>query len=122
MTMTADILLPIILCLFGSQGFWTWLMGRNNQSKQILNEVKALREDFDMEKAVNARTRIIRFNDELLNEIKHSKEMFDQVLGDIDTYEKYCSLHPNFLNNKTALSVSHIKKVYQECENNRTFL
>lgn len=120
--MTIEILIPVIVALFTSQGFWTWLMNRNSQTKQILAEVKCLRADFDQEKAVTARTRILRFNDELLNETKHSKEMFDQALGDIDAYEKYCAKHPEFLNNRTTLSVEHIKRVYQKCEESRTFL
>lgn len=122
MTVTVDLLVPIILALFGSQGFWTWLTNRNNQSKQILSEVKALREEFDREKAITARTRILRFNDELLNDGRHSKEMFDQVLSDIDVYEKYCNANSNFLNNRTAMSVQHIKRVYQKCEEEHSFL
>lgn len=120
--MTVELLIPIIIALFGSQGFWTWLMNRNSQTKQILNEVKALREDFDREKAVSARSRILRFNDELLNEIRHSKETFDQVLGDIDSYERYCRDNPAFVNSKTEMSVAHIKRIYQQCEDERSFL
>ena len=122
MTITFDLLVPIIIAIFGSQGFWTWLANRNSQSKQVLTEIKGLRAEFDMERAITARSRIIRFNDELLNDTKHSKEMFDQVLADIDTYEKYCSDNPKFLNNKTGLSIQNIKKVYQRCEDDRSFL
>ena len=122
MTITIEILLPIIIAIFGSQGFWTWLTNRNSQAKQILAEVKSLRADFDKEKAVTARYRILTFNDELLSDTRHSKEMFDQVLADIDVYEKYCSANPDFLNNKTALSVQHIKRMYQKCEEEHSFL
>lgn len=120
--MTVEILIPVIVALFTSQGFWTWLMNRNSQSKQILAEVKSLRADFDREKAITARARILRFNDELLNHTMHSKESFDQALSDTDEYEKYCRAHPEFTNNRTTLSVEHIKRVYQKCEEERTFL
>lgn len=120
--MTIEILIPVIVALFTSQGFWAWLMNRNSQSKQILNEVKSLRADFDREKAITARARILRFNDELLNNAKHSKESFDQALSDTDDYEAYCRSHPDFANNRTALSVEHIKRVYQRCEEEHTFL
>lgn len=120
--MTIELIIPLFIALFGSQGFWTWLMNRNSQSKQILDEVKSLRADFDREKATTARARILRFNDELLNNTKHSKESFDQTLSDTDEYEKYCRTHPEFTNSKTALSIEHIKRVYQKCEEEHTFL
>lgn len=122
MTVSVQILLPIIIALFGSQGFWTWLTNRNSQSKQILAEVRSLRADFDREKAINARTQILRFNDELLNDTRHSKEMFDNVLSDVDSYEAYCRTHPEFENSRTKLSVEHIKKVYRQCEDDHRFL
>lgn len=66
----------------------------------------------DMDRAIASRIRIIRFNDELINEQKHSKESFDQVMGDIDTYEHYCEEHPKFRNNKSVMSIENIKRVY----------
>lgn len=124
-----EIVATIIVAIFGSQGFWSWLMSRNNESKKILDEMQSirqevcgLRDDFDLERTITARTRILHFNDELLNDAKHSKESFDQVLSDIDTYEKYCDAHPKFLNNRTAMSVSHIKRTYQKCEDEHSFL
>lgn len=117
-----ELLVTILVAIFSSQGFWTWLMNRSNQTKLILAEVRALRADFDQEKAIAARARILRFNDELLNDSKHSKESFDQTLSDIDTYEAYCTANPKFLNNKTAMSVDHIKRIYQKCEDEHTFL
>lgn len=124
-----EIIATIIVAIFGSQGFWSWLMSRNNDAKKILNEVQSirqevcsLRDDFDLEKTITARTRILRFNDDLLNNVKHSKESFNQVLSDIDTYEKYCETHPKFLNTRTAMSVSHIKRIYQKCEDEHSFL
>jgi len=67
----------------------------------------------DMDRAVTARVRILRFNDELLASRRHSKESFDQALEDIDSYEQYCREHPDFRNNKTLMSIQNIKKVYQ---------
>ena len=67
----------------------------------------------DMDRAITARVRILRFNDEVLASRRHSKESFDQALADIDAYEQYCHAHPEFKNNKTVLSIANIKKVYK---------
>ena len=65
------------------------------------------------DRAITARVRILRFNDELLRPMRHSKESFDQALEDVDRYENYCRAHPEFKNNKTVLSIANIKKVYK---------
>ena len=72
--------------------------------------------------ALEARRRILRFNDELLNHVMHSKEYFDEILSDIDIYERYCREHPNFPNNKTVMSIEHIKECYKKCEKEDSFL
>lgn len=79
-------------------------------------------ERLDMEAAITSRVRILRFNDELLRDEKHTKEAFDQVLSDIDVYEAYCSAHPEFKNNKTKMSASYITASYQEHLEKHDFL
>ena len=76
--------------------------------KVVESELKA-----DEDRAIRARIRILRFNDEVLSEKRHSKESFDQTLEDIDNYEKYCAEHPEFKNNKTLMSIKNIKTIYQ---------
>ena len=72
--------------------------------------------------AVSCRTRILRFGDELLHDIHHSKEHFDQILMDINKYEIYCDTHPNFKNNQAVMTIKHIKAVYAECMKDRDFI
>ena len=72
--------------------------------------------------ATTARYRILRFNDELLHGTRHSKEHFDQVLGDITSYESYCAGHPEYENNKAVLAIQHIKRIYQQCITENDFL
>ena len=72
--------------------------------------------------AITCRTRILAFGDEIRRGSKHSKESFDQVLEDIDTYEKYCRDNPDFKNNKTRLTTKKILEVYAECLNQDDFL
>ena len=88
----------------------------------IVREVRDLREEFDVSLANQARTRILRFNDELLRKDRHSKEMFDSVLEDVDSYERYCSEHPLYKNSKAVLAIANIKRCYEKCEQNNDFL
>lgn len=72
--------------------------------------------------ATNRRYRILRFDDEIRHSQKHTKEHFDQILDDITEYEKYCSNHPDYKNNKAILAIDNIKSTYRECCKNKTFL
>ena len=68
------------------------------------------------------RYRILRFDDEIRHDEKHTKEHFDQILEDITQYEKYCAAHPEFPNNKAVFAIKNIKNVYQRCTEEGTFL
>lgn len=108
-----------------------WIGRRTN--KELNQEVEKIKEKVDsiadkQEKleadmlqvdAVNCRIRILQFADELRRGVKHSKESFDQVISDIDTYERYCYDHPKFKNNKTVVSNERIIAAYNvRCEMN----
>lgn len=71
--------------------------------------------------AISSRVRILRFEDELQEERKHSKDSWDQAMADIDYYETYCNGHPEFKNNQTAATVEHIKHGYNERLEKRDF-
>lgn len=103
---------------------WTWLAKQAGKALNgdLVSEVRNLRSDFDVSLANQARTRILRFNDELLRKEKHSKEMFDSVLEDIDQYERYCGEHPNYKNSKAALAIANVKRCYEKCEIDGDFL
>ena len=75
-----------------------------------------------VEKAKSTRTRILRYNDELLNGVKHSKEMADACLIDCTYYEQVCEEIPNFQNNIATMAIANIKRDYQENMENHTFL
>lgn len=85
-------------------------------------KVETLQLEEEERNVINCRNRIVRFGDELLHNINHSKDHFDQILIDIDTYESYCDHHTDFRNNITELTIQHIKEIYQECLNKHTFL
>lgn len=109
---------------------WTaiarWL-GRaiNGEVIKILDEVKIaqkantdrLNEHIRMDDERNAdehRAKILRFNNELIREIPHTKEEFTDILADIDVYERYCKQHPEYKNNRAVHAIANIGRVYDE--------
>lgn len=90
--------------------------------ESLEEDVKGIRDEIDKQAAVNSRARILRFGDEVLHGDKHTKDHFDQILLDIDTYEKYCDANPNFSNNVTGLTSQRIKDVYLKLLDKNDFL
>lgn len=72
--------------------------------------------------AITSRVRILRFNEELLRNQKHSKESFDQALSDITDYERYCDDNPDFENERAVMAIQNIERCYQKCLEDRDFL
>lgn len=89
---------------------------------KISIDVNNLRNECNEREANLCRTHILHFNDEILHDIRHTKEHFDQILIDISTYETYCDLHPNYKNNIANDAISRIKRTYQKCGDDGTFL
>lgn len=70
----------------------------------IRKDVKGVYTGLEEHKAKLARTHILRFADELRNGMCHSDEYFRQQIQDIDTYNNYCDLHPEFANGLTKMA------------------
>ncbi len=68
------------------------------------------------------RSRILRFNTELLRGNRHTREDFVEVLTEIDFYEHYCREHPDYENNRAVLAIENIKRVYKDLMENGGFL
>lgn len=110
---------------------WSWLgrhIGRMLNG-EVLGEVKDLRQDLADHKAKSeerhatlCRAHILKFGDEVRHGIPHSKEGYDSILLDIDSYEEYCDKHPGYKNNVAVATMKHIKKMYQKHLENDTFL
>lgn len=110
---------------------WSWLgrcIGRVING-EVLEKVEALSQDVKKNKndddeqwASLSRSHILRFGDELLHGMGHSKEHFDQILLDISKYEQYCDAHPEYLNDIAHATIKHIRKTYQKCLDENTFL
>lgn len=146
--MDNNFIVQIIGLLIASQCFWEflkWLIDKIGTSfsgtrkvtlTEIADKLDAQRKEVDdlrtvyvtmqgveSEKdAMAARRRILRFNDELLRKVDHSKEYFDDILEDVKIYEDYCKSHPNFQNGKTVMADKNIKRCYELCVRNNSFL
>lgn len=91
-------------------------------SKDMRDELRAHIQKTEEERVDRARSRILRFNDEIMTDIEHSKEHYDEILEDIDKYEEYCDTHPNYENNKAVLAIKTIKEEYLYCLEHHKFL
>lgn len=88
------------------------------QIQGVRDDVKALSASQDEKSAIDARRDILRFNDELLNNVPHSHEMFMQIMDDIATYDKYCNEHDKFVNGRTVQASSNIRRTYERLFDN----
>lgn len=140
--------LAILLAAMAAPGFWELIKaiiekvaevftGRKKATlDEIAQKMDAHQKDIDTLKtsfvdmrdgeaikdAQAARRRILRFNDELLLDVEHSKEYFDDILSDVDIYERYCSEHPEFPNGKTVMATENIRTCYKKCTQKHSFL
>lgn len=65
-------------------------------------------------RADERRANILRFNNELVRELPHTREEFVEILADIDVYERYCREHPDYKNNRAVHAIANIGRVYDE--------
>ena len=68
----------------------------------------------DQRAADGNRTRILHFNNELVRNLKHTKEEFVEILAEIDAYEEYCRSHPEYPNNRAVIAIDNVRDVYKE--------
>lgn len=68
----------------------------------------------DENRADERRANILRFNNELIRGLPHTKEEFVEILADIDVYERYCKNHPEYENNRAVHAIANIGRVYDE--------
>lgn len=98
-------------------------------NKEMMDNVTDMRKTLDHHIGISderyakqSRMRILRFNDEILQQKMHTKEHFDEILDDITEYEKYCKDHPDYINNKAVLAIRNVEHVYQDCLAKNNFL
>lgn len=122
-----DILQTLIGGLVGGGliGFIEFLIRRNDAKHDKHDEVLARLDAIDekitdieyqlkVDKADNARNRILMFDDEIRRSIQHSEESYNQILESINFYNKFCHENPNYENSKAVNAIANINKVYQQ--------
>ena len=110
---------------------WSWIgkkIGRMLNG-EVIDKVDSLGQELADHKAKSeerhatlCRAHILRFGDEVLHGIPHSKESYDSILLDIDSYEAYCEKHPGYKNNVAVATITHIKNMYQKHLQEDSFL
>lgn len=110
---------------------WSWLarcIGRA-LNKDLFDKIDAidqkvigLEEKSDERNAASCRSQILRFGDEILHGVPHSKEHYDDILRLITEYENYCDDHPKYMNNVAVATIKHIKHMYEKHLEEDSFL
>ncbi len=110
---------------------WSWLarkLGRAingeviEKVEQLRADLNSLRTESEEREAITCRSRILHFGDEILHGKEHTKEHFDQILADVDYYEKYCDENRDFKNSIAVATIERIRAVYQKCIKENSFL
>ena len=120
-------IVSIIIAVLGSQWFASWVQSHNSKSlrseiNSIQGEIEKMKENEETREIKNTRRQILRYNDELLIGIEHSKEFFDEIIEDVDIYRRFTNSHPDYSNGKANLASENIERVYRECLKDRKFL
>lgn len=67
------------------------------------------------------RESILDFGNSCMNNRKHTKEEFDFIITECDKYEKYCNEN-NIPNGVADLTIKEIRRIYENCMQDHTFL
>lgn len=107
----------------------TFYSNKKSKLSEKLDRVEQRQTEFEdkfaYEMACQARTRILRFNNELMCGHNYTKEYFDDMIeNSIDVYEKYYQ-DPKHKNLKNGIAKSAVKNIYRVYDNkiqSNTFL
>lgn len=113
---------------------WSWLGNifnkelrekidsQGTQMNELTQKVSHIQNEVNENAAMSSRYRILRFDDEIRHEVIHTKEHYDQIIVDIDIYEKFCKRNPEFRNNLAHMAIANIKKMYDKHNADNSFL
>lgn len=93
--------------------------------KKLSKTESMLQEHMEMDDKRNAdmhRWRILDFNNELLQDVPHTREDFIDILAEIDEYEDFCKNHPDYKNNRATHAIGNIGRVYDDRLKKHDFL
>ena len=87
----------------------------STRNTKLYDKIDRLEQSFEYEMAKQARTRILRFNNELMCGQNYTKEYFDDMIeNSIDVYEAYYEdpNHKNLKNGIAKSAIKNIKRIY----------
>lgn len=127
-----DDFIKLLTVAMAAPGFWQflqWIVGKITGKVSVEKQLEQIRSDMDhedklrqMDNAKATRRRILRFSDELRNNMRHSENMFNDALDDCSYYERYCRHNPDFPNERANEAISNIKDKYRKCMEDHDFL
>ena len=103
-------------------GLKTELADLKKEIKKVDDRVDKMDSRIDENNAIQCRSRILRFGDEVSHGQNHSRDHFKQIFCDITTYNSYCHNHPEFQNDMTKITSKRIEDDYMERDKRDTFL
>lgn len=97
----------------------------STRNTKLYDKIDRLEQSFEYEMAKQARTRILRFNNELMCGQNYTKEYFDDMIeNSIDVYEAYYEdpSHKNLKNGIAKSAIKNIKRIYDQKMQTNSFL
>lgn len=108
----------------------------NAMNAGVMDEIKEVRtaqeetrkkleehiEESEERKADNWKSRVLRFNNELVRGVGHTEEDYNEILDIIGKYGRHCKTHPDYQNNKMPHAIKNIERVYDEMLRTNGFL
>lgn len=92
------------------------------EQEETRKKLDAHIEEGEERKADNYRSRVLRFNNEIVRGLGHTEEDYDEILDVIWKYNEYCKTHPKYKNNKMPHAIKNVERMYDEMLHMNGFL
>lgn len=86
-----------------------------------IERTEKLEKKLDEHIAQSYRNKILQAQNDLLNQKLFTQEEFDEIIDACSAYEKFCKEN-DVQNDKCKLAIHYIKRTYESCQNNRSFV
>lgn len=120
----AEMITTIVVAALGSSWLGNALVNRfgRTSNRAIMARLDGIEKKVDQNEITRIRVRILAFNVELMRHEMHTREDFIDILSEINTYETYCKMHDDYSNNRAVMAIANIKRVYEKCMEDNSFL
>ena len=120
----AEMITTIVVAALGSSWLGNALVNRfgRTSNRAIMARLDGIEKKVDQNEITRIRVRILAFNVELMRHEMHTREDFIDILSEINTYETYCKMHDDYSNNRAVMAIANIKRVYESCMEDNSFL